>query len=124
MTPILRNGDYCFDERGRLLEAEGNEELMEQAIIRLKAKKGCFPLDPSLGSDLWRIDLHRAELSDIEPIIIEALAPMPEVRYTGAETHVEQDTGRLILTVYLSINGSDGVVELATSSSTTKEESE
>lgn len=124
MTPKLRDGDYCFDERGRLLEAEGDEELMERAILRLKAKKGCFPLDPALGSELWQVDLNRAELAEIEPLLIEALAPLPEVRYTGAEISVEPESSRLVLTVYLQINGKDGAVELTTPDTATEEETE
>ena len=111
MTPKLKDGDYCFDTRGFLMETEGAEEIMEQAMIRLRARKGSYPLNPELGSELYRLDLNLADEAEIEAAVAEALAPMAEVELTGIEKGNGGD-GRLILTVYLRIKGEDTLLEL------------
>ena len=113
MTPKLQNGDYCFDERGRLLEARGDEALLEEAIVRLRARKGRFPLDPELGSRLYELDLNTAGPAEAEALVAEALAPMNGVELTGVETNTDPAAGRLSLTVRLRIKGRDAVLELA-----------
>lgn len=113
MTPKLQNGDFCFDSRGMLLDAVGDDELLEWASIRLTARKGKFPLDPELGSDLWKVDLHQAQPSDIEPLIREALAPMEEVEYTGLEVQADPGSGQMELTVFLRIRGQDSSIRLS-----------
>lgn len=117
MTPKLQNGDFCFDSRGMLLDAVGDEELLEWASIRLKARKGKFSLDPELGSDLWKVDLHQAQPADIEPLVREALAPMEEVEYTGLEVQADPDSGQMELTVFLRIRGRDTSVRLSSAQS-------
>ena len=96
MTILLKDGDYALDGQGRILEADGTQALLQQALIRLQARKGRFPLDETLGSELYRLDLNRAELSDIEPLVREALAPIKGLRLTGLNRSVQGD-GRLTL---------------------------
>lgn len=114
MTPKLNDGDYCFDARGFLVEVEGAEEIMEQAMIRLRARKGSYPLNPELGSELYRLDLNRADETQIEMAVAEALAPMAEVELTGIEKGTGGE-GRLLLTIYLRIKGEDALLELQSS---------
>lgn len=113
MTAVLKDGDYVFDARGRIMEVSGRDELIQRALIRLKARKGQFPLDPNLGSELFRLDLNRASPDQIDPLIREALAPIHEIQVLGAERTVHPEDGRLSLTVSLKIGGDTALVALS-----------
>ncbi len=91
MSAILENGDYVLGERGLLLEAKGSRELVEQALIRLKSRKGGFALDPEIGSTLHQIPLAEADSSLIEAVFCEALAPIPEVQVASVTKTTETD---------------------------------
>lgn len=112
MTPKLQNGDYCFDDRGRLLEAQGGEALLEEALVRLLARKGRFPLNPGLGSGLFALDLNTADSPEAEALVAEALAPMAGVELIGVETDTSPSAGRLSLTVALRLNGKSETLSL------------
>lgn len=108
----LENGDYALDNSGNILEVSGVEEIINRALIRLKAKKGGFPLDLSLGSELYLSDINSASYESLFGIVSEALAPISEIEVTDIEKHIDKENERLYLTIYMKISGTDAIIEL------------
>lgn len=50
---ILRDGDYCPDGMGGFKQAAGAEEVLERVLFQLSARRGGFPLLPTVGSRLY-----------------------------------------------------------------------
>lgn len=108
----LENGDYALDNSGNILEVSGVEEIINRALIRLKAKKRGFPLDLSLGSELYLSDINSASYESLFGIVSEALAPISEIEVTDIEKHIDKENERLYLTIYMKISGTDAIIEL------------
>lgn len=103
MTTVLRNGDFVFDNRGCIIEASGRDEVLERAILRLRARRGAFSLDPELGSELFLHDPAAEDLCLLEALVCEALLPIRELRVVElTRSTVEGDPP---LTLSLEIGG-------------------
>ena len=100
----LRDGDYCPQEGGGFIRAEGVEALLERVLFKLQVRRGSFPLMPQLGSRLYL--LPRAKASAREALgasyAAEALAG-EEVAVTRTEW--EKESRRL--TVFLRWQGEE-----------------
>lgn len=98
MDTLLAGGDHHRDSRGLPLAITGEREIIQRALIRLTVRRGSFPQDPALGSELHRLrgaktgTLAQLALSYVQ----DALAPMREVCVTrvGA-TRTGRDTLRV-----------------------------
>ena len=55
MDTMLQNGDFARGPGGLLRPIQGVLELTQRAMIRLTVRKGAFPLDDTLGSELYRL---------------------------------------------------------------------
>lgn len=81
MDTLLANGDQFTDSRGLPVPLEGDGELIQRALIRLSVKRGSFREDPTLGSQLHKLQgggtdtLNRLALSYVQ----DALAPLPQL---------------------------------------------
>lgn len=85
MDTLLENGDFAVDPRGIPRQAEGLEELLQRAKIRLTVPKGAFDYDPELGSRLNTLELSGSDL-DARALELaqEALAALPAVQAESA----------------------------------------
>lgn len=97
MELALRDGEYLSDS-GTL---EGSEALLQRVLFRLTARRGGFPLLPSLGSRLYTLGQERGgkRLSAARQYVAEALAEEP-VSVTAVSLS-QAVGGRLRLTVEL-----------------------
>jgi len=108
---LLQSGDNVITKEKRILEASGPEALLQQALIRLKAHKGSFPLDRELGSELFKLDVERSSAEEIEPLIREAIAPVRGLRLLKVRREGEED--RLGLTLYFEATGETAQVSVS-----------
>ena len=106
MGLCLRNGDYVPDGRGGLRRAEGREALLERVIFRLTARRGRFPLLPTLGSRLWQLGQlpPAVRQSAAEQYTAEALAEEPGLTVEQV-TVAESGGGRAAVHAELSWQG-------------------
>ena len=85
MEPILSRGDYLPDHLGGIRTCDGNEALLQRVLFRLVARRGQFPLLPSLGSRLYLLGqeapshrrnaarLYVAEALEEEPVTLRSV---------------------------------------------------
>lgn len=87
MELMVREGDYLPDGQGGFLRAEGSEELLQRVLWKLTIRKGCFPLLPELGSNLYLLlrEAHTRRQSLARQYAAEALASERELEVTGTE---------------------------------------
>ena len=78
----IEDGDYLPDGRGGLVRAQ--EELLQRALLRLTARRGCFPFLPDFGSRLYLLGSVAPSARDVaaERYVTEALAPETALRVT------------------------------------------
>ncbi len=88
----LENGDYCPDGLGGMTGLTGAEELLQRVHFRLVARRGAFPLIPTMGSQLYRV-----------------MREKPSARRGAAETYVrealEEESGLSVEDVTLDYDG-------------------
>ncbi len=107
MDTALNNGDLFLDKTtGSFKTISGAAELLQRAMISLTVRKGSFYLDPSLGSELYK--LRRTPKASLESeaarLVREALLPLPEVTVNSLTCSVI-DRDKLWLTLELSASG-------------------
>lgn len=103
MALALRDGDY-MTRNGRLVEAIGQEALLQRVLYKLTAHRGTFPFLPDLGSRLWELGRVpvSARKSAAEQYVTEALAG--ENLTVDAVTLLPVDESTVAITVDLSGN--------------------
>lgn len=88
----LRDRDYVPDGAGGFEQVTGTEQLLEQALYLLAARRGGFSAFPELGSNLYLLTRERP--SNRETMAIryaqEALAPLG-LSVTDASVEEEDD---------------------------------
>ncbi len=112
MSLKLTDRDYAPDGNGGVAAAQGGEELLEEALFRLTARRGSFPFLPELGSRMHL--LRRRKPSEWDTLALqyaaEALEDMEGVRVTGAAAR--RDGDRLLVTAALLYEGAAEPVEI------------
>lgn len=110
MSLKLRNGDYVPDGAGGFQEASGSEDILEQALFQLTARRGAFTLMPEVGSRLYT--LYREKPSVRKTLAIryaeEALEPLGLTVKDAAVT--EEDP--MVLELELSYEGNEWNLEV------------
>lgn len=78
MSLKLRQGDYVTDGVGGFQQVSGKEELLENALFLLSARRGGFTLLPELGSRLYTLGRERPSVrADLAAAYAqEALEPL------------------------------------------------
>lgn len=97
----LRDGDYVRSGGG-LRKVEGQDALLQRVLFKLTARRGKFPFQEELGSQLWK--LGRLPVSQrcsaAEQYVTEALADetlaVESVELTPGESGMTQLTVRLL----------------------------
>ncbi|MEG0693418.1 MAG: hypothetical protein RR444_10100 [Oscillospiraceae bacterium] len=112
MTAKIENGDYVFKNNGSLIEISGKDAILQRALFRLKAHRGKFELDKTIGSELYKLDLKSASNDRLFVHITEALMPIEELEVTGVEKAVNDKLNQVYITVYLKLNNEDAIIEL------------
>ena len=102
---LLQNRDNASDGNGGVAVARDGDELLDEVLFRLTARRDSFPFLPGLGSRMHL--LRRAKPSERESLAlqyaVEALEDLAEVTVTGAS--VEQEGGALRVSVELLWQG-------------------
>lgn len=106
MDTLLAQGDHATDARGLPCAISGERELIQRALIRLSVRRGSFPCDPELGSELHRLPgAHGNRLNALAlSYVQEALAGMAGASVRGVEV-TRQDGGTLHVAVQLCLRG-------------------
>ncbi len=100
----LENGDYCPDGLGGMEQLSGGDEVLQRVYYRLTARRGGFPLLPTMGSQLHLVMRQKpsARLSVATRYVQEALED-EDVTVESVELDYEGD--KLLLTVNLTWEG-------------------
>ena len=105
MSLLLKNRDYVDDGNGGVAVVQDGDELLDEVLFRLAARRDSFPFLPELGSRMHL--LRRAKPSEWESLAlqyaVEALDGLDDVSVTSAE--VRQEGGALWVTVGLLWQG-------------------
>ena len=82
MDTKLKNGDFQLDAGGIPLPLQGAEEIIQQAMICLTARRGAFLLDTGLGSRLYHLPRCREAALNQQALayVQEALLDLPAFR--------------------------------------------
>ena len=93
MSLLLKNRDYVADGNGGVAVVSDGDELLDEVLFRLTARRESFPFLPRLGSRMHL--LRRARPSERESLAlqyaVEALEELDDVAVTGVELHQEGD---------------------------------
>ena len=102
----LENGQYRMAHSGIPETVQGTEELLQQAQMRLAAKRGSFLPDPDYGSRLHRLGTLKPSqrAAAAKQYAAEALAEEPELS-VGAVTYLPGDDGSAAVTVEVICGG-------------------
>lgn len=105
MSLLLENRDYVHDGNGGVRVVQGGEELQNEVLFRLTARRESFPFLPELGSRMGQLRREKPSAWDglARQFAVEALSGLDDVMVTGAR--VEQDGGALWVTVELQWQG-------------------
>ena len=91
MSLLLQNRDYTDDGNGGVAVARDGDELLDEVLFRLTARRESFPFLPNLGSRMHL--LRRAKPSERDNLAlqyaVEALEDLTEVTVTGASVRQE-----------------------------------
>ena len=96
MALLLKDRGYALNEAGELRSVTGAEELLNEVLFRLTARRGSFPFLPELGSRMYllRGEKPRQWESLALQYAAEALSGL-EVAVTGVAVTWEGDRIRL-----------------------------
>jgi len=110
----LEFGDHALDSRGLPYLIGGVAQLLQQVWIRLTVKRGGFLLDPTLGSELYR--LKRTGVAQLEETALsyiqDALYPMKGVTVDGLTCTYDSRADRLTIALNLRVEGSYQTLEV------------
>ena len=106
MDTALSNGDFLCDSRGFPVQISGNDEILQQILIRLSIKKGSFAYNRDLGSELYKLNIYDENVSDKAKVLIEeSFNDMQNVFVKSVLAELSEDQTNLILNIELSLNG-------------------
>lgn len=97
----LSNGDYVPDGAGGFSRLTGDEEILGKALFLLTAKRGYFPLLPTLGSQLHLLGHEVASSRDMVALqyTTEALEGSGINAISAVVTPTGDDTATVAITV-------------------------
>ncbi len=97
----IKDGDYVPDSNGGFAVLQGAEALVQRVLFRLCARRGSFPMLPTLGSRLYLLGREKksGRLAAAREYVEEALAE-ENVSVESVELH-DAAEGRLLVRVLL-----------------------
>lgn len=101
----IKNRDYVPDGAGGLQHVSGRDELLQRVLFRLCARRGAFPLVPTLGSELHLLGREKPANRDAaaKKYIAEALSEEDGV--TVSDVSLGRDGDICLLQVSLLYEG-------------------
>lgn len=75
----IKDGDMVLDSTGTPVEIEGNEEILQQIIMRITAQKGGFIYNKEMGTEAVTDVSGEKECKRLEAVLREAVADMEGV---------------------------------------------
>lgn len=104
-TALTGTGDFELDGRGMPYLLSGLAEMMQRVGLCLKIKKGSFPYDRELGSELYILNEQTQPLRDTASLLVkEAAARIPQVKILDVEAAFDNNK-KLALSVLLEFGG-------------------
>lgn len=106
MDLLLQRGDHVRGHSGAPIIIEGEQELVQRAMLRLTLRRGALPQEPLLGSRLHclKVQGNRAALNtQALAAVREALAPIGGLYTREVECAYDTCTQRLCVRVLLAI---------------------
>jgi len=102
MDTLLNNGNFDTERIGLPVQIDGEEELSQRIMIRLRVRRGSLAGDPSLGSRLYTLQSCQFETCPnlqncVNMHVREALRPLEGLRVNS--TNGEALGGNLTVTV-------------------------
>ena len=93
MSLLLRERDYVADGNGGVTVVQDGDELVNEALFRLTARRGSFPFLPELGSRMYQLRREKPSAWDsrARQYAVEALADLDGVTVTDAAVRRERD---------------------------------
>lgn len=111
-TAINSVGDFDLDGRGMPYLISGFAEIAQRVRLCLQIKKGSFPYDRELGSELYLLSkTHDRLQSRAEMLIKEAAAGVTDAVLSEIEAAFDEKN-RLKLSLSLSFAGQSGRLEV------------
>lgn len=109
----MRNGDYVPAANGDFETVSGEDEVLQRAMLRLQARRGCFDALPDYGSRLYTLcRLKPGErAAGARTFAEEALAAEPEVQ-VGEVRYTPGADGGARLEIELLCGGRSGTLAL------------
>jgi phage gp46-like protein len=113
MDTLLQNGDHAVNPSGLPAAVTGTGEIIQRAMLRLGLRRGSFPYDRSLGSELHLLSREDsgAARRAAQSYVQEALLPLPGLRVEDVQVTIPAP-GELRLAVTLFYQGEGALVEL------------
>lgn len=104
MDTMLQNGDFVRGRGGLPRVINGSEEWIQRAMIRLTVRKGSFPLDPKLGSELHLLRDAKRPYWEEQALLYakEALADMPQAQVLDVKADYSYEKQAIVLTYHLA----------------------
>lgn len=99
MDTAIGNGDFLQTSGGKPAELTGKAELLQQAYIRLKARRGAFPYDPKLGSRMHTLPPENRTIETVLACVEEAMHDCDSLEVVST-TVTEDGVAVEISTVY------------------------
>lgn len=97
MSLLMERGDYVPNGAGSVTTVTGGQAVLNEALFRLTARRGGFPLLPAMGSRMYL--LRREKPSRREALArqyaVEALEDMRDVLVTGVTVSAGDDSMEL-----------------------------
>lgn len=105
MAMQLVDGDYVSDERGGFGKVIGTDAVMQRILLKLKARRGEFPLMPEFGSRLYLLPREKSSAWQraAEQYVSEALADERDVEIL--KVFVEEEDANLKVMVEVDVGG-------------------
>ena len=111
-TALNGNGEFELDGRGMPYLLSGLSEIMQRVSLCLKIKKGSFPYDRELGSELHTLTESVQPLGETAALLVkEAAAQIPQVKILDVEASFDSEK-KLGLSVLLEFGGEQGRLEM------------
>ena len=106
MQTALENGDFLLTPQGLPRALVGEEATLQEILIRLSVRKGQFPLDSALGSELYTLTAHTGDPAAFAlDAARRALAPMRGVTVEAAEITLDRARDGAVAVYTLRLEG-------------------
>lgn len=105
LDTALYNGDFLLDNRNRMIEISGIDEILQKVFIILSVKKGSFCYDRNFGSELYKLRNYEDHLEDRAKMLAEgALYDLDYVKINNVEVENGLENDDITLTLHLIID--------------------